>query len=172
MVAARRPPWHNVELLPVGINAARLGASDRTLNPSGNAKCSQLTLVPRPRSSATRTLNRPGFDGGSIPWEDGVLCPRLGRPVQFYEGDRLVVGEYGGYVGFPATQRRALHAEHPSWLFADSDQQTAMFRAECARRGITYRESRPGSGLVLFSRLSQPLTPSDLHLGGQLLEQV
>ncbi len=96
----------------------------------------------------------------------------LARPVQFYAGDRLVVGEYGGYVGFPATQRRALHAEHPSWLFADSDQQTAMFRAECARRGITYRESRPGAGLVLFSRLSKPLTPSDLHLGGQLLEQV
>jgi len=95
----------------------------------------------------------------------------LARPVHFYEGDRLVVG-MRRVCRLSATQRRALHAEHPSWLFADSDQQTAMFRAECARRGITYRESRPGAGLVLFSRLSKPLTPSDLHLGGQLLEQV
>ncbi|MBJ7614595.1 MAG: glycosyltransferase family 39 protein [Candidatus Dormibacteraeota bacterium] len=96
----------------------------------------------------------------------------LARPVQFYSGDRLVVGEYGGYVGFPATQRRAMQAEHPSWLFMDSDRQVAAFTAECARRRITYSVSRPAPGLVLFSRLSQPLTPSDLHLGGQSLDQV
>jgi hypothetical protein len=96
----------------------------------------------------------------------------LARPVQFYAGDRLVVGEYSGYVGFPDTQRRALQAEHPSWLFTDSDRQVAAFRAECALRNISYRESRPGRGLVLFSELSQPLTPSDLHLGGQTLEEV
>jgi Dolichyl-phosphate-mannose-protein mannosyltransferase len=96
----------------------------------------------------------------------------LARPVQFYSGDRLVVGEYGGYIGFPATQRRALQAEHPSWLFMDSDRQVGAFQAECARRKITYRVSRPAAGLVLFSQLSKPLTPSDLQLGGQSLDQV
>jgi hypothetical protein len=96
----------------------------------------------------------------------------LARPVQFYSGDRLVVGEYGGYVGFPATQRRAMQAEHPSWLFLDSDHHVAAFTAECARRRITYRVSRPAAGLVFFSQLSQPLTPADLHLGGQSLDQV
>jgi hypothetical protein len=96
----------------------------------------------------------------------------LARPVQFYAGDRFVMGEYGGYVGFPEMQTRALRTEHPSWLFAESDPQVASFRAECLRRGISYRESRPGPGLVLFSGLSQPLTPADMHLGGQRPDQV
>jgi hypothetical protein len=96
----------------------------------------------------------------------------LARPVQFYAGDRFVMGEYGGYVGFPEIQTRALRTEHPSWLFAESDPQVASFRAECLRRGISYRESRPGPGLVLFSGLSQPLTPADMHLGGQRPDQV
>jgi len=96
----------------------------------------------------------------------------LARPLQFYSGDRLVVGEYGGYVGFPDTQRLAMQAQRPSWLFDASDPQLRQFRAECARRRITYRESRPASGLVLFSALSKPLTPADLHFNGQPLDQV
>jgi hypothetical protein len=96
----------------------------------------------------------------------------LARPLHFYMDDRVVVGVYNGYIGFPDTQVRALHAEHPSWLFAEADPEAAVFRAECARRGISYRESRPGSGLVLYSGLSEPLTPTDLHLGGQKLEHV
>lgn len=96
----------------------------------------------------------------------------LARPIQYYSGDRLVVGEYEGYIGFPDTQRRALAAAHPSWLFVESDPEAVAFRAECARRGIAYRESRPQAGLLLFSDLSAPLTPGDLGLGGQRLERV
>jgi hypothetical protein len=96
----------------------------------------------------------------------------LARPIEFYAGDRFVMGEYGGYVGFPDTQIRSLNARHPSWLFAESDPQVARFRAECQHRGIKYGVSRPGPGLVLFSGLSQPLTPADMQLGGQRPDQV
>lgn len=96
----------------------------------------------------------------------------LARPLQFYAGDRFVVGEYGGYVGFPDTQGRALAAAHPSWLFSAGDPKLGAFRQECARRGITYRESHPAPALVLLSDLSRALTPDDLHFGGQRPDRV
>lgn len=95
----------------------------------------------------------------------------LARPVQFYAGDRFVVGEYGGYVGFKATQRAAYAAARPSWLFVAGDPEAAAFEAECAKRGITYRRSLPVPGLVLYADLSGRLTPDDLGLGGQRLDQ-
>ena len=96
----------------------------------------------------------------------------LARSIQFLTVDSFPVGEYGGYVGFPDTQRAALAAKHPAWLFSGSDPEVAAFRAECSRRGITYEESQPASGLVLFMHLSAPISPDDLHLRGQRLEQV
>jgi len=94
----------------------------------------------------------------------------LARPLQFYSGDSFVVGEYGGYVGFRATQQAAYAARHPSWLFLAGDREAAALEAICARRGITYQRSEPAPGLVLYSDLSQPLTPDDLHLGGQRVD--
>jgi hypothetical protein len=97
---------------------------------------------------------------------------QLARPVQYLSGDRFPVGEYAGYVGFSDAQRAAYGAAHPSWLFAAGDPVLPAFRAECGRRGITYRESQPAPGLVLLAGLSARLTPDDLHLSGQRLDQV
>lgn len=95
----------------------------------------------------------------------------LARPIQYYSGDSFTVGEYGGYVGFRSTQQHALASQHPSWLFAAGDPVEQQFTAECARRGISYRKSEPAPNLVLYSDLSAPLTPDDLHLGGQTIRQ-
>lgn len=115
--------------------------------------------------SAAASLNA---SGPEAVWADYWLA----RPLQFYAGDTFVVGEYGGYVGFPDTQRRAYSAAHSSWLFVAGDPKLETFRRECIRRGITYRESRLASDLILFTNLSQPLTPDDLHFGGQSLDKV
>jgi len=95
----------------------------------------------------------------------------LARPLQFYSGDIFVVGEYGGYVGFRRTEQAAYAARHPSWLFVAGDPEAIAFEAKCASRGITYRRSEPAPGLVLYSDLSQPLTPDDLSLGGQRVDR-
>ena len=95
----------------------------------------------------------------------------LARPVEYLSGDRLLVGEYGGYVGFPDTQSAALAAAHPGWLFVEGDPTIAAFRAACSSRGITYRQTAPGAGLVFFADLSQRLTPSDLGLQTQTVAQ-
>jgi hypothetical protein len=94
----------------------------------------------------------------------------LARPIQFYGGDGLIVGEYGGYVGFPGTQTAAYRAGHPSWLFVAGSPTAGVLEAECAKRGITYARSEPVPGLVLYSNLSARLTPDDLGLGGQRLD--
>lgn len=96
----------------------------------------------------------------------------LARSIQFLTADSFPVGEYGGYVGYPDTQRAALAARHPSWLFSSGDPEVAAFRSECSRRGITYLESQPAPGLLLFASLSAPLTPNDLHLPGQRVDAV
>jgi hypothetical protein len=95
----------------------------------------------------------------------------LARPIEYLSGDRLLVGEYGGYVGFPDTQRAALSASHPGWLFVDGDPEIAAFKQLCTQRGISYRETHPAAGLVFFAELSQPLTPSDLGIPTQSVAQ-
>lgn len=95
----------------------------------------------------------------------------LARPIQYYGGDSFSVGEYGGYVGFRTTQQKAFLAQHPSWLFASGDPVEQRFVAECRSRGISYTRSEPAPNLVLYSDLSAPLTPDDLHLGGQSIRQ-
>jgi hypothetical protein len=95
----------------------------------------------------------------------------LARPIEFYSADRFVVGEYGGYVGFPDIQAAALAAPHPSWLFIDGDPNVAAFEAACARRGITYRRGSPIEGLLYFDHMSGRLTPGDLGLRTQTVSQ-
>lgn len=95
----------------------------------------------------------------------------LARPIQYYTGDRFVVGEYGGYVGFPDIQAAALAAAHPSWLFVDGDPEISAFEVECVRRGITYRRGSPIEGLVYFDHMSGRLTPDALGLRTQTVDQ-
>jgi Dolichyl-phosphate-mannose-protein mannosyltransferase len=95
----------------------------------------------------------------------------LARPIEFYSGDRFIVGEYGGYVGFPEIQTAALAAAHPSWLFVEGDPKMVIFEAECARRGVTYQRSTPIAGLVFFDHLSGRLIPDDLGFRTQTVGQ-
>jgi hypothetical protein len=95
----------------------------------------------------------------------------LARPIEYYSADRFVVGEYGGYVGFPEIQTAALAAAHPAWLFVDGDPKVAAFTAECGRRGITYQRGSPIPGLVFFDHMSDRLTPDDLGFRTQTVKQ-
>jgi hypothetical protein len=96
----------------------------------------------------------------------------LARELQYLAGGRLLVGEYGGYVGFPAEQQAALQVRHPSWLFLVGDVRAAALEAECARRGITYRKWSPAAGLQLYDRLSSPVLPDDLGIKTQRVDAV
>jgi hypothetical protein len=96
----------------------------------------------------------------------------LARELQYLAAGRLLVAEYGGYVGFPAEQQAALQARHPSWLFLAGDARAAALEAECARRGITYRKWSPSAGLELYDRLSSPVLPDDLGIKTQRVDAV
>jgi len=95
----------------------------------------------------------------------------LARSVQYLDGDRVPVGDYGGYVGFPDSQAAARAAPHPSWLFAAGDSEIGIFEAACGRRGIQYERLALPGGLVLYQDLSQPLQPEDLGLITQSTSQ-
>jgi 4-amino-4-deoxy-L-arabinose transferase-like glycosyltransferase len=85
----------------------------------------------------------------------------LARPLSYYSGDTLVVGEFGGYVGFPERQAQALAAVRPDWVFAAPDTQIDDFERACQKRGVTFVKTE-GGGLVLFSHLSARLQPQDV----------
>jgi hypothetical protein len=155
-------PWR---LLGLALLAGWLVAAAPTALSAAGLQSGATTAPPADVAAAARALDA---DPPGALWADYQLA----RPVQYLAGDSFPVGEYAGYVGFPDTQRAAYAAAHPAWLFATGDPVLAAFRAECARRGITYRESEPAPGLVLFARLSARLTPDDLHLSGQRLGQV
>jgi hypothetical protein len=95
----------------------------------------------------------------------------LARPIEYVSGDRIVVGEYGGYVGFPDMQSRALSAAHPSWLFMPGSADIPVFEAACAKRGITYRRIEVTDGLILYADLSQRLEPADAGFPTQSVSQ-
>ncbi len=85
----------------------------------------------------------------------------LARPLQYLSNERLPVGEYGGYVGFPALQAVPASAARPSWVFLENDPERTTLEEACAARGITYDRSFL-FGLVLYDHLSARLTPGDL----------
>ncbi|GAC1572560.1 MAG: hypothetical protein NVS3B18_05810 [Candidatus Dormibacteria bacterium] len=87
----------------------------------------------------------------------------LERPLLYASDQRLVMGEYNGFVGFPGIQAAADRAEHPSWLFVAGDPLRLELEAACRERGVTYRRSELG-GLVLYAALSRPVRPADLRL--------
>lgn len=95
----------------------------------------------------------------------------LARSVQYLDGDRMPVGDYGGYVGFPDSQATARAATHPSWLFAASDPEILAFEATCAQRGIQYERAVLPGGLILYANLSQAVVPEDLDLPTQSTAQ-
>jgi hypothetical protein len=167
LVLAAPWPWRALGLLLAAAWLAAAGVTLRSALGEGPnlivTSAGARVPVDGPTAAAALAAERP-----EAVWADYQLA----RTLQFYAGDRFVVGEYQGYVGFPDTQARAYAAHHPSWLFAAGDPEIAAFQAECARRGITYRTAQPAPSLVLFASLSAPLTPDDLHLGGQRLKQV
>ena len=95
----------------------------------------------------------------------------LARPIEYVSGDRIVVGEYGGYVAFPDIQSAALAAPHPSWLFMPGSSDIPIFEAACAQRGITYRRVEVTDGLILYADLSQRLEPADVGFQTQSVSQ-
>jgi len=95
----------------------------------------------------------------------------LARPVQYLDGDRIPVGDYGGYVGFPESQAGARAAPHPSWLFDQRDPEIQAFEAACAQRGIQYERALLPGGLILYANLSRALVPEDLDLPTQSTAQ-
>src|SRR6266851_4017449 len=95
----------------------------------------------------------------------------LARPVEYVSGDRIVVGEYGGYVAFPEIQSAALAAPHPSWLFMPGSTDIPVFEQACAKRGITYRRLEVTDGLILYADLSQRLEPADVRFQTQSVSQ-
>ena len=84
----------------------------------------------------------------------------LARPLQYLSDERLPVGEYGGYVGFPRLQAVPAAADRPSWLFLQNDPDRPIFEQACAGRGITYDRSFL-FGVVLYDHLSARLTPDE-----------
>jgi len=115
--------------------------------------------------------------GAPVPVNVGRLAPALEgrqlgaiyadywleRPLLYASGERLVMGEYNGFVGFPGLQAAAGRAPHPSWLFVAGDPTINTLQAACRRRGVRYRREELG-GLVLYANLSLPLRPADLGL--------
>ena len=95
----------------------------------------------------------------------------LARPIEYVSGDRIVVGEYGGYVAFPDIQSAALATPHPSWLFMPGSADIPIFEAACAKRGITYRRVEVTDGLILYADLSQRLEPADVGFQTQSVSQ-
>lgn len=95
----------------------------------------------------------------------------LARPIQYTSADQLVVGEYGGYVGFPETQLAALAASHPSWLFVTGSADIPTFEAACSKRGITYTKVTMPDDLVLYADLSQAIAPVDAGFPTQSVSQ-
>ena len=95
----------------------------------------------------------------------------LGRQVQYLDGDRIPVGVYAGYVGFPESQAAARAASHPSWLFDPRDPEIQAFEVACAQRGIQYQRLALPGDLILYANLSQPLIPEDLGLPIQSIAQ-
>ncbi|MFN2452047.1 MAG: glycosyltransferase family 39 protein [Candidatus Dormibacteria bacterium] len=87
----------------------------------------------------------------------------LERPLLYASGERLLMGEYNGFVGFPGIQAAANRDPRPSWLFVAHDPVIPRFETACADRGVRYDRTTIG-GLVLYSGLSSPLRPADLGL--------
>lgn len=88
----------------------------------------------------------------------------LERPLLYASGERLLMGEYNGFVGFPGIQRAADRAARPSWLFVSGDRgMISAFEAACRARSVTYQRSAVGP-LVLYADLSAPVRPTDLGL--------
>jgi 4-amino-4-deoxy-L-arabinose transferase-like glycosyltransferase len=87
----------------------------------------------------------------------------LMRPVQYVDAGRIPVGIYGGWAGFPDSQRAAETASHPSWLFATGDGHAQILAAMMRSRGIT-AQTFAGSGYILYANLSAPIRPADLGL--------
>jgi hypothetical protein len=85
----------------------------------------------------------------------------LSRPLSYFSGDTLPVGEYGGYVGFPQRQQRVESAVDPSWVFVQGQSEIPLFERACEQRGITFTKVI-GGGLVLYSHLSGTLEPPDV----------
>jgi 4-amino-4-deoxy-L-arabinose transferase-like glycosyltransferase len=110
------------------------------------------TAVDWPRAITELGANQPGPMWANY-W--------VARPLQYLGNERLPVGEYGGYVGFPRLQAVAAGAARPSWVFVENDPFRTTFEAACAARGITYDRSFL-SGLVLYDHLSARLTPEEL----------
>jgi hypothetical protein len=110
------------------------------------------TAVDLPRAIAALDANQPG-----PMWADYWLA----RPLQYLSNERLPVGEYKGYVGFPRLQAVPAAAARPSWVFLENDPDRPFFEQACAARGITYDRSFL-FGLVLYDHLSARLTPDEL----------
>jgi 4-amino-4-deoxy-L-arabinose transferase-like glycosyltransferase len=110
------------------------------------------TAVDLPRAIAALEANEPGPMWANY-W--------LARPLQYFSNERLPVGEYGGYVGFPGLQAVPAAAPRPSWVFLENDPGRTTFEQACADRGITYDRSFL-FGLVLYDHLSARLTPDEL----------
>jgi 4-amino-4-deoxy-L-arabinose transferase-like glycosyltransferase len=85
----------------------------------------------------------------------------LARPLQYLSAERLPVGEYGGYAGFPSLQAVPRTAPRPSWVFVQTDPERLTFESACAARGITY-DRVSLNGLILYDHLTGRITPEDL----------
>ncbi len=110
------------------------------------------TAVDLPRAIAVLEANEPGPMWANY-W--------LARPLQYFSNERLPVGEYGGYVGFPGLQAVPAAAPRPSWVFLENDPGRTTFEQACADRAVTFDRSFL-FGLVLYDHLSARLTPDEL----------
>ena len=90
----------------------------------------------------------------------------LSRPLSFFSGDTLAIGDYGGYVGFVNRQQRVQSALAPSWVFVADDTEAGVFERACAARRITFTRIA-GGGLVLYTHLSATIEPGDVFTGSE-----
>jgi len=145
-----RRPFAAVVAIWIAITAVTVAKAipDRDIFPFFDTR----TAVDLPRAITAIDANQPG-----PMWADYWLA----RPLQYLSNERLPVGEYKGYVGFPRLQAVPAAADRPSWVFLENDPDRPVFEQQCADRGITYQRSFL-FGLVLYDHLSARLTPDDL----------
>jgi hypothetical protein len=85
----------------------------------------------------------------------------LAGPIQYAGAGSLVVGIYGGPVGFPDDQRRAERQPHPSYLFMWGDPMIETLEGQMKGRGVVAERIVFGNH-VLYKNLSAPISPGDL----------
>jgi 4-amino-4-deoxy-L-arabinose transferase-like glycosyltransferase len=158
-ILAARWPWRSIGL-PIaaawlvisGLAAAGPLVDMQPTTPTGAA-------VPSDLGAGLAMINR---ENPSAVWAQYWLS----RPLSYYSGDMLVIGDYGGYVGFVQRQQHVETAATPSWAFVAGDAETAVFERVCANRNVTFNKVE-GGGLVLYTHLSATVEPQDVFIGSE-----